>query len=63
MEKSGETGIIKEGELAFAKFLYYRKDSVGIDDGLKDNITSPSWHNEKDNDLKSSVNVKSTGNR
>ena len=47
MEKSGETGIIKEGELAFAKFLYYRKDSVGIDDGLKDNITSPSWHNER----------------
>ncbi len=58
VEKSGETGIIKEGELAFAKFLYYRKDSAGIDDGLKDNVTSPSWHNEKDNDLKSSVNVK-----
>lgn len=57
VEKSGETGIIKEGEIAFAKFLFYRKDSVDIDEGVKDNVTSPSWQNEKDNDLESSVNV------
>lgn len=63
VEKSGETGIIKEGEIAFAKFLYYRKDSVDINEGVKDNITSPSWQNEKDNDLKSSVNVNTPGTK
>lgn len=63
VEKSGETGIIKEGEIAFAKFLYYRKDSVDIDEGGKDNVTSPSWHNEKENELESSVNVNTPGTK
>lgn len=63
VEKSGETGIIKEGEIAFAKFLYYRKDSVDIDEGVKDNVTSPSWHNEKENELESSVNVNTPGTK
>ena len=63
MEKSGETGIIKEGEIAFAKFLYYRKDSVDIDEGVKDNVTSPSWYNEKENELESSVNVNTPGTK
>ena len=63
VEKSGETGIIKEGEIAFAKFLSYRKDSVDIDEGVKDNVTSPSWQNEKDNDLESSVNVNTPGTK
>ena len=63
VEKSGETGIIKEGEIAFAKFLYYRKDSVDIDEGVKDNVTSPSWYNEKENELESSVNVNTPGTK
>lgn len=63
VEKSGETGIIKEGEIAFAKFLFYRKDSVDIDEGVKDNVTSPSWHNEKENGLESSVNVNTPGTK
>ncbi|MCR0570449.1 InlB B-repeat-containing protein [[Clostridium] innocuum] len=63
VEKSGETGFIKEGEIAFAKFLYYRKDSVDINEGVKDNVTSPSWQNEKDNDLESSVNVNTPGTK
>lgn len=63
VEKSGETGIIKEGEIAFAKFLFYRKDSVDIDEGVKDNVTSPSWYNEKENELESSVNVNTPGTK
>ncbi|MBS6179912.1 InlB B-repeat-containing protein [[Clostridium] innocuum] len=51
VEKSGETGFIKEGEIAFAKFLYYRKDSVDINEGVKDN------------DLESSMNVNTPGTK
>ena len=54
---------LRREEIAFAKFLYYRKDSVDIDEGVKDNVTSPSWYNEKENELESSVNVNTPGTK